>query len=81
MTEREIKEEEIQRGLRRLASKPDDALECAAIGAAFLGCSERTLRYHPDAKRVYITPSRYNYQVGNLRQMAGTRSGARRSAR
>jgi hypothetical protein len=73
----DVTEEEIKKGLERFASKPDDALECAAIGAAFLGCSERTLRYHKDARRVYITPDRYNFQVGNLRQMAGARKGAR----
>jgi hypothetical protein len=68
-----MSEQEIKSGLERLASKPDDALECAAIGAAFLSCSERTLRYHPDAKRIYVTPTRYNYQVGNLRRIAGAR--------
>jgi hypothetical protein len=63
-------EEELRIKLERFASKPDDALECTEVGAAFLECSPRTLRYHPLAKRIYITPRRYNYTVGNLRQIA-----------
>jgi hypothetical protein len=65
-----MREEQLRRALERLASKPDDALENAAVGAAFLDISERTLRYHPKAKRVYVTPTRYNYRVGNLREIA-----------
>jgi hypothetical protein len=64
-------EKKLRRALERFASKPDDALESIAVAAAFLGCSERKLRYHPLARRVYIGPNRYNLQVGNIRQMAG----------
>jgi hypothetical protein len=63
-------EQTLRKRLERFASKPDEALESAEVSAAFLGFSERTLRYHPDAERVYITPSRYNYRVGNIRQIA-----------
>jgi hypothetical protein len=63
-------DEELSDALKRFASKPDDALEDAKIGAAYLDCSERTLRYHPNAKRIYVTPRTYRYTVGNLRQIA-----------
>jgi hypothetical protein len=66
----EMTEQELRTALERFASKSDDALECAEVGAAFLGCSQRTLRYHPAAKRIYVTPRRYNYAVGNIRQIA-----------
>jgi hypothetical protein len=63
-------DDELRDALRRLASKPDDALEDAKVGAAYLDCSERTLRYLPAAKRIYVTPRTYRYTVGNLRQIA-----------
>jgi hypothetical protein len=69
-------EQELRTALERLASKSDDALETAEVGAAFLSCSQRTLRYHPRAKRIYITPRRYGYRVGNLREIARGNGGA-----
>jgi hypothetical protein len=63
-------EQELRTALERFASKPDDALECAEVAAAVLACSQRTLRYHSRAKRIYVTPRRYNYRVGNIRQIA-----------
>jgi hypothetical protein len=63
-------EKKLRERLQRFAFKPDEALEEASVSAAYLGCSERKLRYDPRAKRVYIGPSRYNYQVGNIRQIA-----------
>jgi hypothetical protein len=62
--------DELKDALERLASKPDTALENSKVGAAFLNCSERTLRYHPAAERIYVTPRTYRYTVGNLRQIA-----------
>jgi hypothetical protein len=71
MTEQELRtERELRRALERFASKPDDALETAKVSAAVLSCSERTLRYHPRAKRIYITQRRYAYRVGNIREIA-----------
>jgi hypothetical protein len=72
-----MNEQKLRKALERFASKPDEALETTKVCAAYLGCSERLLRYHPAAKRVYITPDRYNYQVGNIRQIAreGVRHG------
>jgi hypothetical protein len=67
-----VTEQELRIALERFASKPDEALESAEVAAAVLKCSQRTLRYHPDAERVYITPTRYNYRVGNIRQIAKT---------
>jgi hypothetical protein len=66
----EMTEQELRTALERFASKSDDALECAEVSAAVLCCSQRTLRYHPRAERIYITPRRYNYRVGNIRQIA-----------
>jgi hypothetical protein len=63
-------EQELRTALERFASKSDDALECAEVAAAVLCCSERTLRYHSKAQRIYITPTRYNFRVGNIRQIA-----------
>ena len=63
-------EQELRTALERFASKPDDALECAEVGAAFLQCSQRTLRYQPKLERIYITPRKYNFRVGNLRAVA-----------
>ena len=71
-------ERKLREALERFASKPDGALESAEVCAAYLKCSQRTLRYHPDAKRVYVTPTRYNYQVGNIREIA--KNGFRRES-
>jgi len=65
MTKSELKD-----ALELFASKPDDALESTEVGAAFLGCCQRTVRYHPKLERVYITPRKYNFRVGNLRAVA-----------
>ena len=63
-------ERKLREALERFPSKPDEALESAEVSAAVLKCSQRTLRYHPDAERIYITPTRYNYRVGNIREIA-----------
>jgi hypothetical protein len=65
-----MKEQALRKALERFAFKPDDAHEGVEVSAAYLNCSQRTLRYHPDAKRIYITPTRYNYRVGNIREIA-----------
>src|SRR5262249_53570271 len=65
-----MNEQALRKALERFGSKPDDALESTKVSAAFLSCSERTLRYHPAAERVYITADRYNFRVGNIREIA-----------
>ena len=50
-------------------SLPDDAVVSAKITALVLGCAERTIRYHPDLIRVYISRGRYGFRVGNVRQI------------
>jgi hypothetical protein len=65
-----VNEEKLRKALERFASKPDDALESARVSAAHLDCSERFLRYHPAAKRIYLSDNRYNYRVGNIREIA-----------
>jgi hypothetical protein len=70
-----MREQKLRNALERFKHKPDDALETLAVGAAYIGCSERMLRCDPRAKRVYIGPKRYNLTAGNIREIA--RGGAR----
>jgi hypothetical protein len=65
-----MKEHKLRNALERFKHKPDEALETIAVGAAYIGCAERTLRYDPRAKRVYIGPNRYNLTAGNIRAIA-----------
>ena len=65
-----MREQKLRNALERFKHKPDDALETLAVGAAYIGCSERKLRYDPRAKRVYIGPNRYSLTVGNIKEIA-----------
>src|SRR6516165_8065866 len=55
--------------IRHWDSLPDDAVVSAKITALVLGCAERTVRYHPDLKRVPVSCGRYGFRVGNVRQV------------
>ena len=48
---------------------PNDAVVSIKITALVLGCAERTVRYHPDLTRVYISRGRYGFRAGNVRQL------------
>jgi hypothetical protein len=50
-------------------SLPDDAVVSPKITGLVLGCAERTVRYHPDLTRVYISRGRYGFRAGNIRQI------------
>jgi hypothetical protein len=50
-------------------SLPDDAVVSAKIVELVLGCAGRTVRYHPDLTRIYISRGRYGYRVGNVRRI------------
>ena len=65
MTNQELKD-----ALELFASKPDDALETTEVTAAILGSCQRTVRYHPKLERIYVTPRKYNFRVGNIRAVA-----------
>jgi len=64
--------------IRNWDNLPDDAVVSPKITALVLGCAERTVRYHPDLTRVYISRGRYGFRVGNVRQII--RKGAPNSA-
>jgi hypothetical protein len=55
--------------LRRWDSLPDDAIAPSKLTAAVTSLSERSIRYHPDLKRVYLNKSRYGFRVGDVRKM------------
>jgi hypothetical protein len=56
--------------VKRFDDLPNDAVVSTKIAALVLGVADRTIRYHPDLTRVYISRGRYGYRVGNLRQVA-----------
>ena len=60
-------------GLREIFERfdalPDDAVVPSKVSAAFLGVSERTIRYHPDLPRVTVSQGRYGQRVGDLRKI------------
>jgi hypothetical protein len=55
--------------LKHWDSLPDDAVVSSKITELVLGCAARTVRYHPDLTRVYISRGRYGFRVGNVRQL------------
>jgi hypothetical protein len=48
---------------------PDDAVVGSKISAIILGVSERTVRYHPQLRRVAVSQGRYGQRVGDLRKI------------
>ena len=55
--------------LKRWPSLPDEAVVHAKVAAAVTGLSERTVRYDPRFKRVYLTENRYGIRVGDIRKV------------
>ena len=55
--------------LKRWPSLPNEAIVHSKVVAAVTGLSERTIRYDPRLKRVYLTPSRYGFRVGNVKEI------------
>jgi hypothetical protein len=61
-------------GLRKILETfdvlPDDAIVQSKITAIILGCSERTIRYHPNLPRRSVSRGRYGQRVGDIRKIA-----------
>jgi hypothetical protein len=55
--------------LERFDALPDDAVMPSKATAAILGTSERTVRYHPQLKRVAVSTGRYGQRVGDIRKI------------
>jgi hypothetical protein len=53
--------------LRRFDELPDDALVSGKIAAIVLGVSERTVRRHPPAPPVQVSPQCRHFRVGSIR--------------
>jgi hypothetical protein len=56
--------------LERFQSLPDEAVISSKLAAIILDLSERTTRYHPHLKRIWISEGRYGFQVGQVRRLA-----------
>jgi hypothetical protein len=69
---------ELNELLKRWPFLPDEAIVHSKVTAAITGLSERTVRYDPRFKRVYLTANRYGHRVGDVRKvLAGTLEGRR----
>jgi len=55
--------------LKRWPSLPNEAIVHSKVVAAVTGLSERTIRYDPRLKRVYLTPTRYGFRVANVKEI------------
>jgi hypothetical protein len=55
--------------LERFDSLPDDAIAPTKLTATVTGLSERTVRYHPQLKRHWVSPDRYGQRVGDVRKL------------
>jgi hypothetical protein len=62
--------------LKRWPYLPDDAIVHSKVTAAVTGLSERTVRYDPRFKRIYLTPNRYGHRVGDIRKILSGEKGA-----
>ena len=69
---------EITELLKRWPYLPDDAIVHSKVTAAVTGLSERTVRYDPRFRRVYLTPSRYGHRVGDIRKVLKGEANSRR---
>jgi hypothetical protein len=55
--------------LRRWPDLPNEAVVNTKVVAALTGLAERTIRYDPRLKRVYLTADRYGYRVDNVKEI------------
>jgi hypothetical protein len=63
------REERFREKLRRFDDLSDNAVVSPKYAAALLDMSERTIRYHEQLKRVYLSKARYGFSCGNVRQL------------
>jgi hypothetical protein len=64
--------------LQSFDAQPDDAVLSTKATARITGLSERTVRYHPQLPRHYVSADRYGQRVGDVRKLL--RDGAALSA-
>lgn len=62
--------------LKRWPYLPDEAIVHSKVTAAVTGLSERTVRYDPRFKRIYLTATRYGHRVGEIRKILQGNGGA-----
>jgi len=62
--------------LERFSSLPDEAVISSKLAAIILDISERTTRYHPHLRRIWVSEGRYGFQVGQVRKLARDGVGA-----
>lgn len=55
--------------LERFDALPDDAALPTRVTAIILGTCERTVRDHPQLKRVTVSRGRYGQRVGDVRKL------------
>jgi hypothetical protein len=55
--------------LRSFDAQPDDAVLSTKATARITGLSERTVRYHPQLPRHYVSADRYGQRVGDVRKL------------
>lgn len=56
--------------LERFDVLPDAAVIPSKVTSVILGMSERTVRYHPQLRRVQVSVGRYGQSVGDVRKLA-----------
>jgi hypothetical protein len=50
-------------------AQPDDAVIPTDVTAAVTGLSTRTIRYHPQLRRHYVSADRYGFRAGDIRRL------------
>jgi hypothetical protein len=62
-------DDKLREALERFDALPDDAISPTKITAIITGQSERSVRYHPQLPRHYVSAERYGQRVGDVRQL------------
>jgi hypothetical protein len=50
-------------------AQPDNAVIPTDVTAAITGLSTRTVRYHPQLRRHYVSADRYGFRAGDIRRL------------
>jgi hypothetical protein len=61
---------QIKKYLERFDQLSDDAVAPTKIASIILGLSDRSVRYHPNLQRIYVSKSRYGFRIGDIRKLA-----------
>jgi hypothetical protein len=62
-------EENLRKALERFAHLPNEAIVPTKVSSAVTGLSERSIRYHDELPRVYLSAKRYGQRVSDLRRL------------